>query len=192
MPRNNRATPRAERVDGLLDVAEQLLLERGYADSTVTEVARRAGVAPNAVHWYFPDKDALLAAVLTRVFAREEALLERVDGSGDPVGRLLAALRKLERYRRLSSVVHERAVHSPAVEAFHQRFHAWLTDLLDAALEQRLPAGEPERSLAKEVVAAVLENALAHAQGAQPFERVVRFAIDRVSVAPTPGAARSG
>lgn len=186
MPRNRRSTPRAERVDELLDVAEQLLLERGYGDTSVSEVARRSGVAPNAVHWYFADKDALLGAVLTRLFDREQGALGVAPGADDPVGRLLQALAVLERYRSFGALVHERAPHSDAVDAFHRRFHAWLGDLLDEALEDRLPDAEPERTLAKDVVSAVLENALAHAGTGtdRPFERVVRYVIDRVAAPP--------
>ena len=59
----------------ILDAAEKLLLRNGYEATAMAAVARRAGVANNAVYWYFPSKDDLLAAVLQR---RQERALAKL------------------------------------------------------------------------------------------------------------------
>lgn len=61
----------------LLDVAERLMLEEGYASVGVRRVAREAEVAPALVLYYFRTLDDLFLAMLRRRGDRE---LERVVG----------------------------------------------------------------------------------------------------------------
>ncbi len=44
----------------ILDAAQELLLEEGYAAITVKNVAKRAEIAPSHVHYYFPTLDDLV------------------------------------------------------------------------------------------------------------------------------------
>jgi len=50
----------------LLDAAEQLLLEEGYAGVTSRRVAAKAGLKPQLVHYYFRAMDDLFLAVFRR------------------------------------------------------------------------------------------------------------------------------
>ena len=50
----------------LLDAAEELFAEHGYAATPLRKVAERAGVNPALVHYYFDNKLGLLRAVLDR------------------------------------------------------------------------------------------------------------------------------
>jgi AcrR family transcriptional regulator len=58
----------------LLDAAERLMLERGYAAVTSRRVASKAGLKPQLVHYYFRTMDDLFLAVYRR---RAEQNLER-------------------------------------------------------------------------------------------------------------------
>jgi AcrR family transcriptional regulator len=61
------ATPaRAEATDALLDAAEQLLIEVGFAGITVRKLAERAGVNHGLVHYYFGSMEDLLLRVIER------------------------------------------------------------------------------------------------------------------------------
>lgn len=124
----------------ILDSAERLLLANGYDDTAMAEVGRGAGVANNAVYWYFPSKDDLLAAVLTR--RQERALQELPTSAGATVEeRLLSMLAQLDQVAILTATVHERARHSASVAEMHERFHQMANGLLqslfhDAGLER--------------------------------------------------------
>ena len=48
----------------ILDVAEKLFAEKGFADTTTRDIAREANVAVGTVFLHFPDKSSLLAATL--------------------------------------------------------------------------------------------------------------------------------
>lgn len=69
------ATPaRIEATDALLDAAEQLLIEIGYAAITTRKLAERAGVNHGLVHYYFGSMEDLLFRVVERF---TDGLIER-------------------------------------------------------------------------------------------------------------------
>ncbi|QXI26250.1 TetR family transcriptional regulator [Pseudomonas vanderleydeniana] len=53
--------------DLLLDAAEQVFSENGYANTTLQEIAERAGLTRGAIYWHFRDKAQLLDALLEDV-----------------------------------------------------------------------------------------------------------------------------
>jgi AcrR family transcriptional regulator len=55
-----------ETVATILEAAAHVLERRGYAGVTTNHVAVRAGVSIGSIYQYFPDKDALLAALVER------------------------------------------------------------------------------------------------------------------------------
>lgn len=54
----------------ILDAAHALLAEKGPAGVSIRGIASRLGVAPNAVYTYFPDKAAVLGALVDGVLGR--------------------------------------------------------------------------------------------------------------------------
>jgi TetR/AcrR family transcriptional regulator, tetracycline repressor protein len=86
--RRRRGPRRALTEDEILDAALSLLDEGGRDAASVRGIAARVGVAPNAVYTYFPDKAAVIGALVERllgevdhdVFAdRERPWRERVE-----------------------------------------------------------------------------------------------------------------
>lgn len=80
---------RALTEDEILDAALALLDEGGPAAASIRGIAAKVGVAPNAVYTYFPDKAAVIRALVERllgdsdrgVFAdRDRPWRERVEG----------------------------------------------------------------------------------------------------------------
>jgi AcrR family transcriptional regulator len=63
LPRQSRSQAT---VDAILDATAQVLVERGYADTSTNSVAQRAGVSVGSLYQYFPNKDALIAALHDR------------------------------------------------------------------------------------------------------------------------------
>ncbi|WP_380171193.1 TetR/AcrR family transcriptional regulator [Kineococcus sp. DHX-1] len=62
-----------ERERGILDTAERLLGEKSYADISVDDLARGAGLSRPTFYFYFPSKEAVLLALLDRVVAEARA-----------------------------------------------------------------------------------------------------------------------
>ncbi|WP_239345940.1 MULTISPECIES: TetR/AcrR family transcriptional regulator [unclassified Frankia] len=173
MPRNRQEVPREERIDALLAVAEQQFLARGFAATSIAEIARAAGIEPGSVYWYFRSKDHAFAAVLNRLLDGE---VDRIDTfAGDPAQKLFAALDSVERRRSLHPCVAERAPHSPTVMEYHERLHAWLHDLALATVADRVT--EPDREIAADAVVATIEGGLANPAPARPTSSLVRYLL---------------
>lgn len=66
----------------LLDTAEKLIVEEGYAAVTTRRVALEAGIKPPLVHYYFATTEDLLLAVYQRAHERShQRILEALSGA---------------------------------------------------------------------------------------------------------------
>lgn len=83
---NSRKTPVQARsgatVEAIREATIQVLLSDGLARLTTTRVAERAGVSVGTLYQYFPNKEALLFAILSRHFEEMAQALERVCAAG--------------------------------------------------------------------------------------------------------------
>ena len=78
----------------VMDVATALFVERGFAATSLVDIARGAGVATRTLYQHFGDKEAIFRDV---IFARDEgAALERP--SVEPGDTLFSALERAGRY----------------------------------------------------------------------------------------------
>jgi TetR/AcrR family fatty acid metabolism transcriptional regulator len=59
-----------EKYQRILDAAVEVIAERGYFKSPVSEIAKRAGVADGTVYLYFKSKDDVLRTAIDRRFER--------------------------------------------------------------------------------------------------------------------------
>jgi len=62
-PRKRVSKPRGERRQEFLDAALELFLEKGFDETTVQNIATRAGVAIGTMYLYFPSKNDVLLAL---------------------------------------------------------------------------------------------------------------------------------
>jgi transcriptional repressor BetI len=70
------------------------LAREGYARVTMKKVAREAGVSQGILHYYFPDKRAILVAALETVMADlDRRVAAEARGARDPRARLRALVR---------------------------------------------------------------------------------------------------
>ena len=64
MPKQKRSR---EMVERLLDATAATLSERGLEDTTTNHIAEKASVSIGSLYQYFPDKEALLEALMGRI-----------------------------------------------------------------------------------------------------------------------------
>ncbi len=69
----------------IVEAAEQVMLEEGYAAASTRRVAARAGLKPSLVHYYFPATEDLLLAVNHKGAAEGDRRLEEALASPDPL-----------------------------------------------------------------------------------------------------------
>jgi AcrR family transcriptional regulator len=66
-PRKHPTQARAKAtVDAIVTAAAQILISHGYEGTTTARVAQRAGVSVGSLYQYFPNKEALVAALIER------------------------------------------------------------------------------------------------------------------------------
>ena len=124
----------------LLDAAELLLLEEGYAAVTSRRVAAKAGLKPQLVHYYFRTMDDLFLEVFRRRAEENVSRVERAVGAGGS----LRALWQLNADPRGTAFTIEfvaLANHRKAIRAeiarYAERFRAAQLEAVTTALEAR-------------------------------------------------------
>jgi TetR/AcrR family transcriptional repressor of nem operon len=96
MPRDGELTR-----SRILDVATELILERGFSGTTIDDVIARAGLTKGAFFYHFDSKDALARAAIDRFAAADHAHLEAAlaaaeAASADPYEQVLHLVRAFE------------------------------------------------------------------------------------------------
>ena len=54
----------------MIDTARRLFTEKGFAETTMSDIASETGVKRSTLHYYFANKDVMFQAVLSRVSCR--------------------------------------------------------------------------------------------------------------------------
>ena len=93
-PRQARAVERREQ---LLDAAARVFAQHGYADAQMDEIAAAADTSKGGLYFHFPNKEALIAAVIGRAgdILRRRVSRAMTAAGSDPVARADAALATL-------------------------------------------------------------------------------------------------
>lgn len=159
MPSNRRPIPAAQKRAEIIAAARSQFIEEGYEASPISRIAKKAGVTPNTVYWYFKDKDELLIAVLDEVLVAYWA--EYQDISGKPLAeQLFWIVNKLKNVHRLVTTVHLRIQFSDALDTWHKTFHHRLDAAIEAGLQA--PLEKPTRESKLRIVTFAIEGLIAH------------------------------
>ena len=192
----------------IVRAAAAVLGRQGYAETSLKDVAREAGVAPGLLHYYFESKEELLLEVVTvterQMVANWKAVVEAVD---DPLERIVTGLDHAEarcaeqpEFFRLLLDLYTVSLSSPALRARCAALRTHLVDEIEIELRQvlgRLPAYSlvSPRELAGAVLSAIDGIALSGPRGAAACGRArsarSRSCCSRSSSPPTSPPART-
>lgn len=157
-PKQERAAQTRQRI---LDAAAQVFAEHGYVAGTTNRIAEQAGLSIGSLYQYFPNKDAVLRALMdAHLDAGSTLLRERLAGGLPP--RLDDTLRlfvraAIDNHRdnpRLHRVLFEEAPRAPAFLERLRELERFGVDLAARLLEQH-PAVRTGPMTAHVVVATV-------------------------------------
>ena len=85
----------------VIEAAVTALAERGYARTSVSDIASAAGMSKGAVHYHFESKDDLIAQVLERcATAMRDRVRDAWDAPGEPMEKIRRALREMRAMRK--------------------------------------------------------------------------------------------
>src|SRR5260370_41076043 len=80
-PRSLKEKQRHEREELILQAAEEVLMEKGYYETSIDEIAARVGIAKGTVYLHFPGKEDLVIAILERNAQAVVGLVEATAAS---------------------------------------------------------------------------------------------------------------
>jgi len=135
-------------VAAILDAAARVFEERGFDAGTTNHVAERAGVSIGSLYEYFPNKDAMVVAVVERELERERskllAILEPAATERDLAAQLRAFVETLVELHAKRPALHrilfDQAEHPPAAHACVLRFEESLAHALAETLRGVRPS----------------------------------------------------
>jgi AcrR family transcriptional regulator len=175
--RPSQARSRAT-VEALLEAAARVFETRGYAGATTNRIAERAGVSIGSLYEYFPNKDALLVALMERHIAEGEAILNEAGAEAlRPERPLRAGLEQLVgamialhvRERRLHRVLFEEVPVPTRVrcrlEEVEGRVRQRLADFLRDHEEVTAPDPELAAAILVQTVEALTHRLVVHDEG---------------------------
>jgi AcrR family transcriptional regulator len=163
-PRRSQAERSAATRDALLDATIACLVENGYANTTTSRVAERAGVSRGAHLHHFQTRQALVAAAMERLAERRGA-------------ELLAAAEKLPDGRERLVQGLDLLWASYANPLFQAALDLWSHARTDADLRERLVS--VERRLDRQTLA--ITRQLFPAIAEQPdFDRLIELAVSTI------------
>ncbi|WP_183506419.1 MULTISPECIES: TetR/AcrR family transcriptional regulator [unclassified Mycolicibacterium] len=138
-PKQLRATETRQRI---VDAAAQVFAEHGYAAGTTNRIAERAGVSIGSLYQYFPNKDAVLRALMqAHADAGAQLIAERIaDGLPSDVDDALRVFVRatIDNHRdnpRLHRVLFEEAPRAPEFLAHMHDMERRAVDATAAVLD---------------------------------------------------------
>ena len=170
-PRKRPSQARSrDTVDVILRAAARVFAAQGYAAGTTNRIAEAAGVSVGSLYEYFPNKDALLVALMEAHIAEGQALLEQAAASvmarslslRQAVRQLVEAMIALHaRDRALHRVLFEEAPLPPRLRRQLADAERIIAARVAGYLQRHAAVTAPDPALAATVVVQAVE-ALTH------------------------------
>ncbi|TLW93172.1 TetR/AcrR family transcriptional regulator [Saccharomonospora piscinae] len=199
MPRPPDPARAAARREAVTAAAARLFAERGYENTSVTDLARAAGLSSGSVFYHFPDKRAVFRSLFERDLPQCRELVERSLDTDDPLesilgmvdalgaealdptapGIMVELLRQVDRDPELARIVSENA------SVLHHGF----ATLLRRAIESGTVDGGLDPDEAAAWIQAVIDAAFLNAENDTDPRPMLRLIVGRFLAAPTTGKA---
>lgn len=153
-----------ERKSELIDTAERLFLDRGYENTTVSDIVKEVKVAQGTFYYYFASKQDILDAVIEReIDEPEKEVMHIACGEGDAAAKLKEMASVILHFqtakRGLIEHVHEESnaiMHEKMERRIIARLAPTISEVIkDGAAEGLLSADYPEET-AEFMIAAII------------------------------------
>ncbi len=156
----------------LIDIAEELFSERGYEETTVSDIVGAAGLAQGTFYHYFRSKEELLEAIADHLGGELDELIERLVDDEDlsAVEKLLRLFIQLGEYGRgregLVIFLHEERNALLHLKLERNTYRTW-TPLVRSIVVQGVQEGSFDTRYPEEATIALLAviSAISHQGG---------------------------
>ena len=172
-PKTRATETRDEKASAIVEIAERQLRAGGYPALSVAAVARELGVAQNTIYWYFPSKDDLFVAALTRML--EQLHARKPSRQAGKVEQVLWFTDQFEELSGLRAAMTERAHSSPVVAKFVEQLAVLLSRMLSGVLADDVPSAD--LAIAVEAFRATVEGTFVKGLSRRERRKVLTFAL---------------
>jgi len=177
----------------ILDAAEKLIRDEGYASVSTRRVAACAGLKPSLVHYYFPTTDDLFLAVFRKGAEQSDLMIEQALASPDPLRALWQFFADPSRtaisIEFMAIANHRKSIRAHMLE-HSEAMRARQTKALEKALGDRIDQLQGLEAEGLTVVLAgigralIMEGGLGVGSGHAKARAYVEALIDRISPRP--------
>jgi TetR/AcrR family transcriptional regulator, fatty acid metabolism regulator protein len=177
-PRSLKEKQRQEREALILQVAEEVLMEKGYYETSIDEIAARVGIAKGTVYLHFPGKEDLFAAIFERDMQNIMNLVEETISTNTTAHARMEAILQLlyvgifnKRVQLLYSLSNNTALRHTFMEKKTCMRDLWdqLSARVSALLEEGKAAGEFDAALPTTIMVSAFFSLLSP----RSFERLM-------------------
>lgn len=160
-----------KRREEILDAATKVFATRGFNGTRMDDIVEESGLSKGLLYWYFKNKDALIIALVKRLFAPQMRYFRELpDRAGSVRDRLLAiaddTARELHAFSRVLPITFELyslAFRNKSVNKVMKEFFLLYRESLQRVIEQGVERGElraVDSRQAANSIAAVFEGTL--------------------------------
>jgi len=180
-----------ERIPQILDAAALIFSQHGIDGASMSQIADASGVSKATIYHYFASKDALILALVQRLFDADQPELAQLAASDAPAADRLRAysldlVQLLEQNRVLAPIIAEIRARADRMEAIQPVMRAYFAGYIHAfteVIQQGIDDGELRGSLhagdAALAYVALIEGAILIAQHTdQPLAHVMTTSVD--------------
>jgi len=132
----------------ILDAARRVFAHRGFANATVDEIAREAGIAKGTIYLYYKSKgDVYAAAAREGLLELHDQMVSNVRGAVTAFDKVRAFIetktkyfeRNVDFFRLYYAELNDLAAHASGVNEESQRLYLEQIDLLRTELQREFP-----------------------------------------------------
>lgn len=143
-----RERQRQVREDAILEAAQDLMVEQGYADMSMDDLAARTGVSKATLYQHFPSKEELAINVIVRSMQHGENAIRSQDPSLPAIARLERVMRQAIAGR--AAMGSARIMLAPMSVQRHPLYRAQAARMIDA-LSELVDAAKAEGDIAADL-----------------------------------------
>jgi AcrR family transcriptional regulator len=139
-----------ERRQQILEAAETVFSRQGFNDARMDDIVAESGLSKGALYWYYKSKDAIIMALLDRVFlAQMKTVEDMIDAEGSAEEKLrvftraaVTDIRHFERFMTLGYEFVALATRRKEVREKIKGYYRSYTEILAPIIEQGIAEDE--------------------------------------------------
>jgi len=178
-PRSLKERQRLEREALILQIAEEMLTEKGYHDTSVDEIASRVGIAKGTIYLHFPSKEDLVGAILLRgarqlldeigeIAISERCIAQRLEA----ILHCIYSKASIKRMHMLFSLTDERELWHQWRKQKEQKLAEWW-EILSQVIGDLLEQGKASGEISSEVPTPVMLSTFFCLLSPRSYERLI-------------------